>query len=145
VNIAAAELERIDLWVLKVSIAIPVVCLAALLLWHLAAFLARKLFKKPRTPLRESPEPPERPARAEALPNISATDPSVGDNPERLQQACAALEDLLADRYIELAESWLRRGQPQQATAAFKRVLQICPGSQQAKLAQDRLQQVREG
>jgi hypothetical protein len=142
VNIAAAELERIDLWVLKVSIAIPVVCLVGLLLWHLIAFLARKV-EKPRTPLRESPEPPERPAPA--LSNISATDSGAGDDPARLQQACAALEDLLADRYIELAESWLRRGQSQQATAAFKKVLQICPDGQRAKLARDRLQQVREG
>jgi hypothetical protein len=142
VNIAAAELERIDLWVLKVSIAIPVVCLVGLLLWHLTTFLARK-FKKPRTPLRESPEPPERPARAEAFSNISATDPGARDDPERLQQACTALEDLLADRYIELAESWLRRGQSQQATAAFKKVLQICPDGQRAKLARDRLQEIR--
>jgi len=30
-----------------------------------------------------------------------------------LQQTCTDLEDSLAETYMELAESWLRSGQPQ--------------------------------
>ena len=35
--------DRMDTWVLKVSIAIPLVCIAGLGLWHLMVFLAGKL------------------------------------------------------------------------------------------------------
>jgi hypothetical protein len=139
---------RMDTWVLKVSIAVPLLAIAALALWHLLAYLAGKLPAKPRT-ARQSPEPPEASgglppadlARNEGI----ATELSplaVRDDPERLQQACLALEGSLATRYVELAESWLRRGQTQKAAAAFRRVLHICPDTAQARLAQDRLQQI---
>ncbi len=135
--------DRMDTWVLKVSIAIPLVCIAGLGLWHLMVFLAGKLPKKPRT-VRYSPEPPsstpsrEFPQRGRALRQVAPT----RDSPEQLQQACTDLEDSLADTYMELAESWLRSGQPQRAAAALKRILQVCPERRQAQLARDRLHQI---
>ena len=135
--------DRMDTWVLKVSIAIPLVCIAGLGLWHLMVFLAGKLPKKPRT-VRYSPEPPssiqsrEFPPRGRALPKVAPT----RDSPEQLQQACTDLEDSLAEIYLKLAESWLRRGQTQKAATALKKILQICPDSRQAQLAQERLRQI---
>jgi hypothetical protein len=135
--------ERMDTWVLKFSIAIPLVCIAGLGLWHLMVYLAGKLPKKPRT-VRYSPEPPspipsrEFPPRGRALTKVAPP----RDSPAQLQQACTDLEDSLADTYMELAESWLRNGQPQSAAAAWKKILQICPERRQAQLAQDRLQQI---
>jgi cytochrome c-type biogenesis protein CcmH/NrfG len=121
--------ERLDTWVVRVGLTVPLVCLVVLGLWHLIGFLAGKLPRKPRT-YRQSPEPPE----AFRLP---------ADDPERLQQACAALEHTLAERYMELAESWTRRGQSQQAAAAYRKVVQLCPDRPEARAAQDRLQQIQ--
>jgi hypothetical protein len=139
----AFTFDRMDTWVLWVSIAIPVVCIVGLVLWHLVAYVARKMPKKPRT-VRLSPEPPA-PIRSPQLlargrPRADIAPP--GDDPERLQEACAALEDSLAERYLELAECWLRKGQLQKAAAVLKKVLQVCPERPQAHLAQDRLQQI---
>jgi hypothetical protein len=38
--------NRMDVWVLIVAIALPVLCVAVLVLWHLAAYLSGKLIKK---------------------------------------------------------------------------------------------------
>jgi hypothetical protein len=122
--------DRIDTWVLKVSIGIPVVCIVALALWHVIAYLSDKLTKKPKA-LRQSPEP------------LSAF-PYPPDDPERQEQACAALEHSLVQRYVELGESWLRKGQSQKAATVFNKVLQICPEGRQAALAQERLRQIGE-
>jgi hypothetical protein len=140
--------ERIDTWVFWVSITIPVVCLAALLLWHLVAFLAGKRTKT-RKPARISPEPPERLPSATRLP-LSPASPAdaqadpINSDPQRLQQACAALEQSLAAMYLELAESWLAKDQPRQAAAALQRIVQSLPETPQARFAQDRLRQLRE-
>ena len=120
--------DRLDTWVWRVSIAIPLVCLVVLVLWHLIYYLVGKLPRKPRT-YRQSPEPPA-PVR------------SALDEPERLEQACTALEQSLAERYMELGESWLRREQAQKAAAAFNKVLQVCPEGRQASLARERLRQI---
>jgi len=126
--------------VLKVSLAIPLVCLVGLGLWHLVAYLAGKLRKKPRT-VRHSPEPPSASPSPKLVPALAEI-ASARDDPERLQQACTALEGSLAETYLELAESWLRRGQLQNAAAALRKVLQVCPESRQAQFAQDRLRQM---
>jgi hypothetical protein len=129
--------ERIDAWVFKVGIAVPVVCIAGLGLWHLVAYLVGKLPKKPR---RQSPEP------AAAIPSSNLRAPEgadpTRDDAERLQQACSALEDSLAEKYMELAENWLRSGQFQKAAITWKKVIQACPETRQAQLARDRLQQI---
>jgi hypothetical protein len=132
--------DRMDAWVFKVGIAIPLVFIAALGLWHLIVYLAGRLPKKPR-PVKHSPEPPSAMQVPKLLPRVQslAEIGPAGDDPERLQQACSALEDSLAGVYMKLAESWLRRGQPQKAAAAMKKVLLICPEGQHAQLAQDRL------
>jgi hypothetical protein len=119
--------DRLDMWVLKVSIAIPLVCIAGLVLWQFVAYLIRKLPRKPRRAARVSPEPPSRQSLM---------------LPERLQKACTDLEDSLAARYIELAESWLRSGQPQKAAATLNKVLRLCPERSQAQVARDRLEQI---
>jgi hypothetical protein len=125
--------ERLDVWVLRVSIAIVVVAIAVLGLWHLVAYLIGKLQKKRRA-VRQSPEPP---SASRASNNVLAR-----DDPERLQQSCATLEDSLADNYMELAEIWLHRGQPQKAAAEWKKILLMCPEKLQAEIARDRLQQL---
>jgi len=132
-----------DTWVLRISIAIVLVCIAGLGLWHLVAYLAGKLPKKQRT-VKQSPEPPSAIQSALLPPGLQTLTEAAPtrDDPERLQQACTALEDSLADTYMVLAESWLRKGQPRKAAAVLKKILQICPGRHQAQLAQDRLQQI---
>ncbi len=111
--------ERIDTWVLTVGLFLLLACVGGLVLWHLLAYLAGKLTKKPRI-ARQSPEPPA-PAHPPA------------NDPERLQEACTALEDDLARRYAELAESWLRRGEPGKAAAAFRKVIWIRPDGHAAR------------
>ena len=135
--------DRMDTWVLKVSIVILLVGIAGLVLWHLGAYLAGKLPKKPRT-VRHSPEPPSSIPSPNLLPRgrTLADVAPIRDDPERLQQTCTALEDSLAQIYMELAESWLRKGQPQNAAAALKKILQICPDRHPAQLARDRLRQI---
>ncbi len=127
--------DRMDTWVLRVGLAIPVVCLVVLGLWHLISYLAGKLPQKPRT-YRQSPEPPSA-FRFPADPSTTA-----GDDPERLEEACAALEESLAERYMELGESWLRTGQTQKAAAAFTKVLRVCPEGRPGLLARERLREI---
>jgi hypothetical protein len=134
---------RMDAWVLMVSIAILLVCIAGLCLWRLVAYLVGKLPKKPRT-VRHSPEPPSGIQSPNLVPRVRALAEVApnGDDPERLEQACNALEDSLAEAYMKLAESWLQKGQPQKARAALQKILQICPDTCRVQLAQDRLQQI---
>jgi|GEM_PF-4677982 len=47
---------RLDTLIFRVSIAVPLVCIAALVLWHLVNHLVGKLVKK-RKVIRHSPEP----------------------------------------------------------------------------------------
>jgi hypothetical protein len=118
--------ERLDTWVFWVGIAIPVVSIAALVLWQLFAHVTGKLVKT-RTPVRQSPEPPQTPAR---------------NDPESLERTCAALEESLARAYLVLAESWLRKGEPQRASAVLQRVIQRCPETNEARIARERLGQL---
>jgi hypothetical protein len=123
-------IERLDTWVLIVSIAVPVVSIVGLVLFHFLGLLAGNL-RKPRRAVRESPEPP--------APRAAAR-----DDPEQMQRTCAAMEESLAEQYLELAECWLRKGQPQQAIKTFEKVAASFPESRQAATAQERIRQVRE-
>jgi tetratricopeptide (TPR) repeat protein len=67
----------------------------------------------------------------------------IKNNPEWMRQACDALGERLGGLYLSLAESWLKKGQPQQATACLERVIQTLPGSRQAEAAQLRLSQIQ--
>jgi hypothetical protein len=146
--------DRMDTWVLKVSIAIPVVAIGGLVLWHLLSSLAGTLSKKrrkfrpalePRPPL-FSPKHPTRPA-IDPAPAVSAPSQlaaQIKNDPERLEQACATLVDTLAEMYLELADSWLRQGEPRRAAASLQKLLQSCPGTRHAQLAEDRLRKLDE-
>jgi tetratricopeptide (TPR) repeat protein len=129
-------LERMDTWVLKASIAIVVVFLAVLALWQLAAYLVGKLPRKPRMVKDSTPAP----TSIQSTRTGGAA--SRRDDPEWLQKSCTALEDSLAELYLELAECWSRRGQAEQAAAALEKVLQICPTRHQAQLARERLERI---
>ena len=152
-SIPRFAVDRIDTWVFKVGIAIPLVCIAGLVLWHLFAFLTGKLVNKPKT-RRQAPEPPTALQSLKRLPSdklafvdspeiseATQLTAQIKNDPERLERACAALVESLAEMYLELAESWLRKGQPQQAAAALKKIVQSCPETRQAQLAQVRLRQ----
>jgi thioredoxin-like negative regulator of GroEL len=67
----------------------------------------------------------------------------IKNNPEWLRQACDTLGDQLGGLYLSLAESWLRKGQPQQAALCLERVIQTLPGTRQAEAAQVRLAQIQ--
>jgi hypothetical protein len=132
VSALLSTLYRLDRWVFLVAVAIPLVCLVGLCAWHLLGYLARMLPRKPRA-VRYSPEPlrpfPQR--------DQAGTHPDVG--PESRQRDCAALENALADAYMELAESWLRAGRPLEARAVWQRVVLVCPDGPQADRARERL------
>jgi tetratricopeptide (TPR) repeat protein len=67
----------------------------------------------------------------------------IKNNPEWMQRACDGLTDRLSGLYLSLAETWIRKGQPQQAQLCLERVIQAFPGSRQAEAAQIRLSQLR--
>jgi hypothetical protein len=118
--------NRIDVWVFRVGIAIPVVCLVGIVTWRLVSYGARRL-RRERRPVRESPEPGTTSRR---------------NDPERLERACAAMEETLAQMYLDLAESWLRAGQVRQAMAVWQQVVARCPETPQAQIARNRLREM---
>jgi thioredoxin-like negative regulator of GroEL len=67
----------------------------------------------------------------------------IKDNPEWMQAVCDSLGDRLSGLYLAQAETWVRRGQTQQAVLCLERVIQRFPGSRQAEVAQNRLTQLR--
>jgi hypothetical protein len=67
----------------------------------------------------------------------------IKNNPEWMRSACDSLTDRLGLLYMSLAETWLRKGQPQQAVAILERVVQQFPGTRQAEAAQIRLSYIK--
>src|SRR5205823_128892 len=67
----------------------------------------------------------------------------IKGNPEWLKQACDQLGDRLGVLYLAMAESLLRKGQPQQATFYLERVVQHFPNTRHAEAAQIRLTQIQ--
>jgi thioredoxin-related protein len=63
----------------------------------------------------------------------------IKNNPDWMQTACDNLTDRLGLLYLAMAETWVRKGQPQQAAQCLERVIQACPGTRQAEAAQLRL------
>jgi len=188
--------DRMDTWVFRVSIAIPLVCFGGLVLWHLVAYLCGKLAKKPKT-RRQAQEAarPSEPAlqrapseqiragvvsadgtrhvrellalaredfnlhhfascldRCKMLAKNFSDLPEgaeakqlaaqIKNEPDRLQQVCAALVETLAETYLELAESWLRRGETRHASASWQKIVECCPETRQAQVARERLRQL---
>jgi thioredoxin-like negative regulator of GroEL len=67
----------------------------------------------------------------------------IKNNPEWMRAACDSLTDRLSLLYLSLAETWLRKGQPQQAVVILERVVQQFPGTRQAEAAQIRLSYIK--
>jgi thioredoxin-related protein len=67
----------------------------------------------------------------------------IKNNPEWMRQACESLSERLGFLYLSLAETWVKRGQPQQAVFWLERVQQTFPGTRQAEAAQTRLAQLQ--
>jgi thioredoxin-like negative regulator of GroEL len=67
----------------------------------------------------------------------------IKGNPEWMQSACDSLAERLGSMYLALAETWLHKGQPQQAMVCLERIIRTFPGSHQAEAAQLRLSQLQ--
>lgn len=68
---------------------------------------------------------------------------SIKNNPDWMRLVCDQLSDRLGQLYLALAETWLKKGQPQQAILYLERVLQAFPNTRQAEAAQLRLAQIQ--
>lgn len=68
----------------------------------------------------------------------------IRTDPEVLRLACDNLTDRLGAMYLDLAEAFLKKEQPQKAILCLEWVVQACPGTPQAETAKGRLAQVRE-
>jgi tetratricopeptide (TPR) repeat protein len=64
-------------------------------------------------------------------------------NPEWTKQACDQMGERLSSLYLTLAETWLKKGQPQQAVFYLERVVQTFPNTRNADIAQVRLAQIQ--
>ena len=51
----------------------------------------------------------------------------IKSNPEWAKQACDQMSDRLGVLYLALADTWLKKGQPQQAVFYLERVVQNFP------------------
>jgi tetratricopeptide (TPR) repeat protein len=67
----------------------------------------------------------------------------IKDNPEWTKQACDQMGERLSLLYLTLAETWLKKGQPQQAIFYLERVVQTFPNTRNADIAQVRLAQIQ--
>jgi thioredoxin-like negative regulator of GroEL len=67
----------------------------------------------------------------------------IKDNPEWLKAVCESMGDRLSGLLLAQADSWVRRGQTQQAVQCLEQLIQRFPGSRQAEVAQNRLTQLR--
>src|SRR5947209_19156877 len=67
----------------------------------------------------------------------------IKNNPQWMRLACDTLSDQLGTLYLSLAETWLKKGQPEQAVICLERVVQTLPGTRQAEAAQLRLAQLQ--
>jgi thioredoxin-related protein len=81
------------------------------------------------------------PESAEAL----LLESEIKSNPEWMKLACDQLADRLGLLYLGLADSCLKKGQPQQAAFYLERVLRAFPNSRHAETAQTRLSQIQGG
>jgi tetratricopeptide (TPR) repeat protein len=67
----------------------------------------------------------------------------IKNNPEWLQNACTTFSDRLAEMWLALSDSLLKRGQPQQAKHWLEATIRAFPGSHHAESAQIRLEQLQ--
>jgi thioredoxin-like negative regulator of GroEL len=69
----------------------------------------------------------------------------IKGDPDRLSAACEQLNERTAAMYLALAETWAKKGQPQEAQACLEKVLRLNPSGKSAELAQARLTSLRRG
>jgi thioredoxin-like negative regulator of GroEL len=67
----------------------------------------------------------------------------IKSNPEWMRQVCDNLSDRLGERYLILADTYIKKGQAKEAVLSYERVIQSFPGSRQADVAQQRLAQLQ--
>jgi thioredoxin-like negative regulator of GroEL len=67
----------------------------------------------------------------------------IRENPDLMIRACDSLNTRTGAMYLTLAETWVKKGKPDQAQLCLERVLQTAPGSRHAELAQVRLAQLQ--
>ncbi len=67
----------------------------------------------------------------------------IKSNPEWMMRVCESLGDRLGVLYLAQADTWLKKGQPQQAILCLEKVVQLFPNTQQAVMAQDRLARIQ--
>ena len=63
--------------------------------------------------------------------------------PERMAKVCESMNDRLATMYLALADSWMKKGNNEQAAVCLEKVLKLNPTSATAALAQSRLSQIQ--
>jgi hypothetical protein len=68
----------------------------------------------------------------------------IKNNPELMRLLCDTLSERVGGLYLSLAETLLKKGQPQQAMMYLERVLRSFPNTRQAELAQSRLAQLQD-
>jgi thioredoxin-related protein len=66
----------------------------------------------------------------------------IKSNPEWMKAACEQMGDKLANLYLSLADSWTKKGQPQQAIYYLEKTIQTFPGTKYAESAQVRMAQL---
>jgi thioredoxin-related protein len=66
----------------------------------------------------------------------------IKKDPECTKQACDQMGERLSLLYLSLADTWLKKGQPQQAVFYLERIVQSFPNSRHAEMAQVRLAQI---
>ena len=67
----------------------------------------------------------------------------IKDNPELLTRACDSLNHRVGALYLTLAETWMKKGRPQEAQRCLERVVQSASGTVAAQLAELKLSQLR--
>ena len=77
-------------------------------------------------------------AEAEKLESKIRRDPYV------MLAACDSMADRLGDMYMDMAEGFILKGQPQQAVPCLEWIVQARPGTPQADAAKARLTQIKE-
>jgi len=66
----------------------------------------------------------------------------IRSNPQHMARVCESMNDRLGKMYMELAESWIKKGDRDQAAACLEKVMRSNPATAAAASAQARLAQI---
>jgi len=117
---------RLDTWVFRVSIAIPLLCIAVLVLWHLANHLLGKLVKRRKT-FRHSPEPPAPFQSPKGLPGQPALNGMVLTGRSDGEAATPAGSEVLHEEKIRQARELLNLSREEQVMSYFALSYEVVP------------------